>query len=254
MTLVSFLVPTLTSPLLAQLDTTIKFLHPTFPTLFFYVHTTLEIHTASDHLHDTLDQLGSLFPACSLIAGMRGLLHYHLREFEDALALFGRLRVEEPQRVDDVDIYSNILYVSEKHAELALLAHEYIQVDRHRPEVCCLVGNYFSLRQEHEKAIVYFRRALRLDSGYLSAWTLMGHEYVEIKNTNAAIASYRRAVGQSSPRSLVSRVRSADNHSPLRRREPQGLPCLVRYGPDLRAHRRALLCHHLLPKGRRLAP
>lgn len=26
----------------------------------------------------------------------------------------------------------------------------------------------------------------------------MGHEYIEIKNTNAAIASYRRAVGESS--------------------------------------------------------
>ena len=55
-------------------------------------------------------------------------------------------------------------------------------------------GNYFSLRREHEKAIMYFRRALRLDRKFLSAWTLMGHEYIEIKNTNAAIASYRRAV------------------------------------------------------------
>jgi len=90
------------------------------------------------------------------------------------------------------------LYVSEKRAELALLAQTYIKQDRARPEVCCLVGNYYSLRREHEKAIVYFRRALKLDRGYLSAWTLMGHEYVEIKNTNAAIASYRRAVGKSS--------------------------------------------------------
>lgn len=57
------------------------------------------------------------------------------------------------------------------------------------------LGNYYSLRREHEKAIIYFRRALKLDRSYLSAWTLMGHEYVEIKNTNAAIASYRRAVG-----------------------------------------------------------
>lgn len=56
-------------------------------------------------------------------------------------------------------------------------------------------GNYYSIRREHEKAILYFRRALKLDRAYLSAWTLMGHEYVEIKNTNAAIASYRRAVG-----------------------------------------------------------
>lgn len=34
---------------------------------------------------------------------------------------------------------------------------------------------------------MYFRRALKLDRHYLSAWTLMGHEYVEMKNTSAAI-------------------------------------------------------------------
>jgi anaphase-promoting complex subunit 8 len=46
----------------------------------------------------------------------------------------------------------------------------------------------------HEKAVQYFRRALTLDRSCLSAWTLMGHEYVELKNTHAAIESYRRAV------------------------------------------------------------
>ena len=33
-----------------------------------------------------------------------------------------------------------------------------------------------------------------LDRSFLSAWTLMGHEFVEMKNTHAAIESYRRAV------------------------------------------------------------
>ena len=33
-----------------------------------------------------------------------------------------------------------------------------------------------------------------MDKRYLSAWTLMGHEYLEMKNTNAAIESYRTAV------------------------------------------------------------
>lgn len=41
----------------------------------------------------------------------------------------------------------------------------------------------------------YFRRATELDRTYLSAWTLMGHEYVEMKNSHAAIEAYRRAVG-----------------------------------------------------------
>lgn len=44
------------------------------------------------------------------------------------------------------------------------------------------------------QAVVYFQRAIKLDSNYLSAWTLMGHEYVEMKNPNAAIEAYRRAV------------------------------------------------------------
>ena len=39
--------------------------------------------------------------------------------------------------------------------------------------------------------MVYFQRALKLNPGYLSALTLMGHEYMEMKNTHAAIQSYR---------------------------------------------------------------
>jgi len=36
---------------------------------------------------------------------------------------------------------------------------------------------------------------VQLDRTYLSAWTLMGHEYIELKNSNAAIEAYRRAAG-----------------------------------------------------------
>lgn len=35
--------------------------------------------------------------------------------------------------------------------------------------------------------MLYFNRALKLNRNYLSAWTLMGHEYVEMKNPAAAI-------------------------------------------------------------------
>lgn len=78
--------------------------------------------------------------------------------------------------------------------KLAFLAQLATQTDKFRPETCCIVGNYYSLKSEHEKAVMYFRRALTLDRNFLSAWTLMGHEYIEMKNTHAAIESYRRAV------------------------------------------------------------
>lgn len=56
-------------------------------------------------------------------------------------------------------------------------------------------GNHYSLRLEHEKAVKYFRRAVQLDRTFLSAWTLMGHEFIEMKNSQAAVEAYRRAVG-----------------------------------------------------------
>ena len=56
-----------------------KFLPPLFPSLFFYVHTNLEIHAAGDNLHETLDDLEQIFPTSSTITGMRALVHYHVR-------------------------------------------------------------------------------------------------------------------------------------------------------------------------------
>lgn len=115
-------------------------------------------------------------------------------EFEEAENIFSTLIHEDPYRIDSLDHYSNILYVMASRPKLAFLAQLATTTDKFRPETCCVVGNYYSLKSEHEKAVMYFRRALTLDRSFLSAWTLMGHEYVEMKNTHAAIESYRRAV------------------------------------------------------------
>lgn len=55
-------------------------------------------------------------------------------------------------------------------------------------------GNYYSSRADHTKAITYFKRALMFNRDYLPAWTLMGHEFVELKNSHAAIEAYRKAI------------------------------------------------------------
>lgn len=80
--------------------------------------------------------------------------------------------------------------------ELTYLAHKAVQIDKYRPETCCIIGNFYGIRGEHHKAVLSFQRALKLNPQYLAAWTLMGHEFVEMKNSNAAIQSYRKAVGE----------------------------------------------------------
>jgi hypothetical protein len=49
-------------------------------------------------------------------------------------------------RLDNLDTYSNLLYVKEQRVELAHLAHKTVEIDKFRTETCCVVGNYYSLR------------------------------------------------------------------------------------------------------------
>lgn len=124
------------------------------------------------------------------------------------------MRAVDPYRTDEVDTYSNILYTMKKQADLSQLAQHFMTVNKDRPEVSLVIGepriprywcisclttaslgNYYSLRNEHEKAVRYYQRAVQLHPTYGAAWTLMGHEYLEMKNSHAAIEAYRRGIG-----------------------------------------------------------
>ncbi|KII92586.1 hypothetical protein PLICRDRAFT_695920 [Plicaturopsis crispa FD-325 SS-3] len=155
-----------------------------------------ELHSPSENEVALCDRLLSedFFPGSLWIMSLRACSLYHLHDYTPAVSQFEKVLAKDPYRIDDIDVFSNILYVTENRLRLSKLAHEFLALDKDRPEVCCLVGNHYSLRAEHEKAVKYFRRATQLDRTYLSAWTLMGHEYVEMKNSHAAIEAYRRAI------------------------------------------------------------
>lgn len=47
---------------------------------------------------------------------------------------------KDPYRLDNMDIFSNILYVKENKARLSYLAHKAHEIDKYRPETCCIIG------------------------------------------------------------------------------------------------------------------
>lgn len=165
----------------------------------FCIHLHLEQQQGEEALHIlTTSGIATLFPYSQILLNQSALAYYCLRDYNKAQETFEIARDVEPHRLDHVDTYSNILYVKEKKAELSHLAHAVTKSDKYSPETCCVVGNYYSLKGQHEKAIMYFQRALRLNSRCISAWTLMGHEFVELRNTAAAVQCYRKAVDVSS--------------------------------------------------------
>ncbi|KAL8831251.1 MAG: hypothetical protein Q9191_000971 [Dirinaria sp. TL-2023a] len=163
-------------------------------TLVFHLHASQTLYQSTDSTYNQLRDLEAIFPASHFLKIQRALLLYHSKDHEEAESLFSSLLHDDPHRLDSLSEYSNILYVMEARPKLAFVAQLATATDKFRPETCCVVGNYYALKSEHEKAVMYFRRALTLDRNFLAAWTLMGHEYVEMKNTHAAIESYRRAV------------------------------------------------------------
>jgi len=134
------------------------------------------------------------FVQSAYLQSQLAMAYYDVRDYDSAHEHFLALSEREPYRLDHMDAFSNVLYVKDQKVALSHLAHRSVTVDKYRPETCIIVGNYYSSKGRHEKAVQYFQRALKLDRTYLSAWTLLGHEYIEMKNTAAAIEAYRRAV------------------------------------------------------------
>jgi len=166
---------------------------------FFCAHLMAHHHSAHEDALVLLERLYEPLPDQPLFQSpylktQLAVVHYHLRELEQALIWFQETASDDRFSLDHKDVYSNILYVKEDRVALSHLAHDSVVIDKYRPETCCIVGNYYSLKQQRQKAVLYFQRALKLDRSYTSAWTLMGHEYVELKQTEQAMESYRRAV------------------------------------------------------------
>ncbi|CAE8692512.1 unnamed protein product, partial [Polarella glacialis] len=138
--------------------------------------------------------LRGFFPDSSYILSQLATCLYNMRNFDASQSAFDEVRKRDPYRLTNLDTYSNILYVKEQSAALSHLARQAVKIDKYTPEACCIIGNYYSLKGEHEKSVTYFQRALCLNRNFTPAWILMGHEFMEMKNTPAAIDAYRTAV------------------------------------------------------------
>lgn len=160
---------------------------------FFKLSVFKEFGGDFDRYIEELGEIMNLFPNFSFLRAQHALINYKYMDYANAELVFDELVTMDPYRLDDLDTYSNVLYVLQKPYKLAYLAQYAANVDIYRPETCCIIANYFSSKQQHEKSILYFRRALMLDKSYTHAWILMGHEFIEMKNSHAAIECYRRA-------------------------------------------------------------
>ncbi|KAE9529555.1 hypothetical protein AGLY_011651 [Aphis glycines] len=161
---------------------------------FFYCQKYLDLQLNEQMLGMTQYLFNCGFSDSIFLQSRVAVCYHNKRYIEIAVQKFQELIEIEPCRLENMDTYSNLLYVQHQRVELAYLAQRAVKIDKYRVETCCILGNYYSLHGEHQKAMRYFHRALKLNPLYLAAWTLLGQEYMELKNSNDAIQSYSKAL------------------------------------------------------------
>ena len=147
-----------------------------------------------NYCYDICCGLLAFFSNSSYLLNLLAVLFHNISDYESSLDFFNKIFFLDPFRSENLDILSNILYVKENQNDLGKLSLNCFENNKYCPETCCVLGNYYSLIGDHTKAAVYFKRAINLDRNFLAAYTLLGHEYLELKNIASAIEAYNDAV------------------------------------------------------------
>ena len=120
-------------------------------------------------------------------------LHEQSR-WSEAEKYFARMKAMAPSTLEDMEVYSTILWHLKNEVDLAFLAHEILDVDRLSPQAWCAVGNSFSVQRDHDQALKCFKRATQLDPKFAYAFALQGHEHVSNEEYDKALSAYRSAI------------------------------------------------------------
>ena len=143
---------------------------------------------------ETFSSLSSAQRETPWVLAQLAKAYYEAADYRAAENCFIRLLKLQPSRIEDMEVYSTVLWHLKKEAPLAFLCHSLREQAFDTPETWCAIGNSFSLGREHDQAIAAFKRAIQIDESFAYAWTLMGHEYIANEEFDAALSSFRKSV------------------------------------------------------------
>jgi anaphase-promoting complex subunit 3 len=154
-------------------------------------------HLSMFQCDDALQSLSSL-PAAHQgtpwVLALMGRAHFEQAAYQEAEKFFRKMRVLAPSRLEDMEVYSTILWHLKRETDLSFLAHELIDAAWHSPQAWCALGNAWSLARDPEQALRCFKRATQLDPKFAYAFTLQGHEHVANEEYDKALTAYRQAI------------------------------------------------------------
>ncbi|KAF9215881.1 anaphase-promoting complex component apc8 [Podila verticillata] len=163
-----------------------------FMTDFFLAHVNnTEQNNHQELVTEHLNELAKLFPT----------------NYPEAARMFEELIQENPHRLDHLEYFSYVLYVTDNKTRLSSLAHSTALTDTYRPETCCIIdydhkdyrawnglGQTYEVLKMHYYAISYYQQASTLRPYDGRIWCAMAQCYEALDQDQAAIKCYTRAL------------------------------------------------------------
>ncbi|SCU87171.1 LAMI_0D05028g1_1 [Lachancea mirantina] len=127
-----------------------------------------------------------------------GKLHFEIVNYEMSNKYFKALRKLQPKRVEDMEIYSTLLWHFRDAVELSALSRELVSFAKLAPQTWICVGNFFSQKGAREKSIQAFQWSVELDPKFAYGYTLQGHDHSSNDAFDTARTCYRQALAVNS--------------------------------------------------------
>ncbi|KAH0864471.1 hypothetical protein HID58_081682 [Brassica napus] len=158
--------------------------------------------SAYQELRMHTESLASIFSFSNYIQAQTAKAQYSLREFDQVEIMFEDLLRNDPYRVEDMDLYSNVLYAKEACAALSYLAHKVFLTDKYRPEslhhrqlLHDVLPKSFEAEQENTPAAIdAYRRAVDINPCDYRAWYGLGQAYEMMGMPFYALHYFRKSI------------------------------------------------------------
>ncbi|KAK5989007.1 Protein bimA [Cladobotryum mycophilum] len=123
-----------------------------------------------------------------------GRAQYELMSYKEAKVTFQALRKLAPSWVEDMEVFSTVLWHLKEDIALAFLSHELSDNHYLLPQTWCAIGNMFSLQRSRKEAIKCFQRACQLSPRIAHSFSLLGYEYMEMEEFTEASIAFHQAI------------------------------------------------------------
>jgi len=123
-----------------------------------------------------------------------GILATQKGKYTEARDAFSKALDLDPTHVEDMDLYSSVLFLLGDTPRLNSLSTKMVELDRLISQTWCAVGNAHCASRDHRTALDAFKRGIQMDPSKAYCYTLCGHAQLAMDNHSKAREFFRQAV------------------------------------------------------------